>query len=74
MTRINLANYLKKKNCPEQAKKMWAPESGQFSAVGAGVPGLRHNQVNNTSSDFKQTRRLCLVETEALFDRDRGAV
>ena len=35
------------------------------------ITGLRRHHIKNTSSDFKQIQRPCLVQTEALFDENR---
>ena len=35
-------------------------------------PGLRHNRIKNTNSKIKHIQIPCLVQTEALFDEDRG--
>ena len=34
--------------------------------------GLRHNRIKNTNSKIKHIQMPCLVQTEALFDEDRG--
>ena len=39
---------------------------------GALVAGLRHNRIKNTNSKIKHIQMPCLVQTEALFDEDRG--
>ena len=36
------------------------------------IPGLRHNRIKNTNSKIKHIQMPCLVQTEALFDEDRG--
>ena len=35
-------------------------------------PGLRHNRIKNTKSKTKHIQMPCLVQTEPLFDEDRG--
>ena len=35
-------------------------------------PGLRHNRIKNMNSKIKLIQMPCLVQTEALFDEDRG--
>ena len=36
------------------------------------MAGLRHNRIKNTNSKIKHIQITCLVQTEALFDEDRG--
>ena len=36
------------------------------------LSGLRHNRIKNTNSKTKHIQMPCLVQTEALFDEDRG--
>ena len=36
------------------------------------TPGLRYNRIKNTSNKIKHIQMPCLVQTDALFDRDRG--
>ena len=63
---------LKEVSGMEDLKEVSEPHETLTATEMLRLTGLRHNRIKNTNSKIKRIQMPCLVQTEALFDEDRG--